>query len=67
MKVEEQSQLFAAEAQVRNYLRLVYMQELLDCLDLHDDRSFYDQVDSVRKVNRFATVNNWQQYFRLHL
>ena len=59
IKIDQQSDLSSTQFQVREQLRLVDWRDLIDCLELHDNKILDQQIQTVSDIKADAIVLNW--------
>jgi hypothetical protein len=67
MKIDEQTNRLASEAQIRKQLRDMNRRKLLNSLDLYNYRIFYDQVQTVAAIKLHVPIHHWQRLLRFDL
>jgi hypothetical protein len=67
VKIQEKTQLVAAEAQIRQQLSAVHWQNSFDAFDLDDQTLLDDEIDAVRRAKLNAFVHDGQSDFLFKL
>lgn len=67
IEVDQQSNVFTTELEVRNKLRFVDGQYFLSRLEFNNDAFFHDDVNSISDVDSDRFVYYWQIDFRVGL
>ena len=67
VKVDEETDAFAAEFHVGEKLRLVYRKDSIDGLELDNDSIGNQNIDSITGAQIHALVDDWKFHFALKL